>query len=134
MHFQWVFPKLHFLLSADMIEFYISESYDKQILTALFKLVYIFMMRVSITNIHCFFSEQNKVEEADGSWPGTVSGGWKLLCSSENVSVALFLPSKPDVQPGPRSGALPVQRPLSAPSGSATTSRSADSSAWSAGG
>lgn len=74
------------------------------------------------------------MEAADGGGPGAAGGGWKLLRPAEDVPIPVLLPAEPGVQPGPRSGSLPVQRPLGAPAGPAETPGPADPAARPAGG
>lgn len=83
---------------------------------------------------HIFYLFQDKVEEADSGGTRAAGRSWKLLRPSEDVPVPVLLPAEPGVQPGPRSGSLPVQRPLGAPTGPAKTPRSADPAARPAGG
>lgn len=82
----------------------------------------------------CFISLQDKVEAADCGRSGAAGGSWELLRPAENVSVPVFLPAKPGVQPGPWGGLVPVQGALGAPAGPTETSGSADPAARPAGG
>lgn len=51
------------------------------------------------------------MEATNGRGAGAAGGGRQLLGASENVPVALFLPTEPRFQPGPGCRALPVPRP-----------------------
>lgn len=76
----------------------------------------------------CLFQDQ--VEEADGGGPGAAGGGRELLGAAADVPLPLLLPAEPRVQPGPRGGPLPVQRPLGgAPSSPTETPGPADPAA-----
>ncbi len=86
------------------------------------------------TNIILFrLGKKDKVEEANGGRTGIVSGGWKLFRAAKDVPLAVFLSSKPDVEPGPWSGALLIQGTFGASAGAAASSRSPDSPARSPG-
>lgn len=77
--------------------------------------------------------KKDEVEEANGGRTGIVSGGWELFCAAKDVPLAVFLPSKPGVEPGPWSSAVLIQGTLGAPAGAAASSRSPDSPARSPG-
>lgn len=73
------------------------------------------------------------MEEADRGGTGAAGRGWKLLRPAEDVPVPVLLSAEPGVQPRPRSGPVPVQRPLGAPAGPTETPGPAHPAARSAG-
>lgn len=77
---------------------------------------------------------QDKVEEADSGGTRVTGGNWKLRGPAADVPVPVLLPAEPSVQPGPRSGPLPLQGPLGSPAGPAETPCPADLAARPAGG
>lgn len=72
------------------------------------------------------------MEATDSSGFGAPCRSRKLLCSSENVPVAIFLPTEPGVQFGPCSRTVFIQRTHGDTSGSPEAARTQSSAAgWS---